>query len=219
MKRIALIGPPSSGKGDLALLLATRLDDDYTIIDNYVDDLTEQTGLAFGYFSTYLGNLMIASERLAREYRAKNILELNSITCGTIIETTVYQAIFGQQLPADPAKQEIEAARMALIMQTFGMVIYDTFRYDHVFVLDLIQEKIDPERKEFTLTVDQEIKDCLAQFQIPAVRLSGTLDERLEKAIEQIEEDDNNAAINQTIAEASSPTELGVRGSSEESGD
>jgi nicotinamide riboside kinase len=219
MKRIALIGPPSSGKGDLALLLATRLDDDYTIIDNYVDDLTEQTGLAFGYFSTYLGNLMIASERLAREYRAKNILELNSITCGTIIETTVYQAIFGQQLPADPAKQEIEAARMALIMQTFGMVIYDTFRYDHVFVLDLIQEKIDPERKEFTLTVDQEIKDCLAQFQIPAVRLSGTLDERLEKAIEQIEEDDNNAAINRTIAEASSPTELGVRGSSEESGD
>jgi nicotinamide riboside kinase len=219
MKRIALIGPPSSGKGDLALLLATRLDDDYTIIDNYVDDLTEQTGLAFGYFSTYLGNLMVASERLAREYRAKNILELNSITCGTIIETTVYQAIFGQQLPADPAKQEIEAARMALIMQTFGMVIYDTFRYDHVFVLDLIQEKIDPERKEFTLTVDQEIKDCLAQFQIPAVRLSGTLDERLEKAIEQIEEDDNNAAINRTIAEASSPTELGVRGSSEESGD
>lgn len=206
MKRIALIGAPGSGKSALAGALAKKLnardelsgDEEFVIIDSYVEELGVRTGLAFGNFSTYLGNLLVAAERIEREFHAKNEERHNSITCGTIIETTVYQAIFGQQMPEDANKREVMQARMALVMQTLGMIIYDTFRYDHIFLLDLVDEDVDRERRDFVIRVDQEIKDCLAQFDIPATTLTGTLEERVERALETIEHDEAQALLEAT---------------------
>lgn len=186
-KRIGLVGAPGSGKTRLAHKLADELRQEYgttKVIDSYVQPIIDKTGIALGHFATYLGNLMIAGERLQAEL-AWQKAKVNSITCGTILETTTYlSTAVGIQKERDPQNNYLfERARVQL--ESFGLILHDTFRYDHVFYLPL--PETDDKEVIFDQHLDQELEAAIRLFNIPATRLEGDTDAKLKAALQEIE--------------------------------
>lgn len=136
--KIALIGAPTSGKSELAEALAKKLDGDYTIIDNYIDDIGKNADLAMGIRATYIGNLYAMLGRVAAERKAQSEGAENLITCGSLIESSIYATLETLNNKSEPKLQRIGA-----FMTILGLLRQDTWDYDHAFVLSVEEPEDD----------------------------------------------------------------------------
>lgn len=143
--KIGLAGIPGSGKSALAEALKKELEgnDQYksiNIIDGYVEDIENETDLAFGAFGTYIGNLHIA---LGREYRERISGENNdlTITCGTLFETSAYLAQKMEtefSLLSEDSEKYDWNLRVDASMRVIACFYIDTVRYDKIYHLSPI---------------------------------------------------------------------------------
>lgn len=140
------MGVPGSGKTALAHTLKNALEREdlnpecadcmtpVDIIDEYVPEIEQESGLALGFDASYLGNLQIALGRAQRERKSNG---KTRITCGSVIETSTYVAIDGvaQMQYEDDAEREDSLKRIEATMKMLACMYMDTFRYDYVFYL------------------------------------------------------------------------------------
>lgn len=146
MIKVALLGAPSSGKTATAQDIKDGLPDfNIAICDDYVPDIEQRSDNTLGHFASYLGNLQVALGRWERERMVirdeqPDIL----ITCGTVVETTVYEAI-DALAQANTSKQDgtltLRALqndkRASVTMTILGIIAYDTWDYDYAYHLPL----------------------------------------------------------------------------------
>jgi hypothetical protein len=187
--KIALIGSEGSGKTEFAEAFRDRyLDKDCSdcakknptvIIDDYVEEIGEESDLAVGGGASYIGNLMVITGRIQRERKAMAEGARNLITCGTIVESSIYAVIDAVRGQSEP-----HWVRVTNLMNMIGSIYSDTWDYDETFVLPLA------ERDEDVISgqVDKHLMMAVNQFSILYTELDGTLDDKIEKAIETIKE-------------------------------
>jgi hypothetical protein len=185
--KIAIIGAPESGKTVLAKRLLSRLNKDggnYRLIDGYVEKLIKRTGLAYSHFATYPMNFQVLFERWTQELDAANT-GYDTITCGSIYETTVYCALHNiRDTGIIPNAQDtlayIEGKAM---MDAISFFHFGTVDYDHIFRLPYTEEKLAAKSDDWDVVIDQKLPEVLeGSFQFATV-LEGTLKEKADIAI------------------------------------
>ena len=173
---IALVGAPGSGKTELANdIVETEQFQDHVVIDNYAQTTSTYTNLALGPYATYVGNYLVAADRLRREVRAIKHNE-DHIVCGTLIETAVYMSMRGG---LDNVGGSSEANRIAAFMQMLGMLFNDVGGYDKIFYLPLV------DGSEINKRVDSEIVDALGVFGVPYITLG---EDRVQEVLDAFSE-------------------------------
>jgi len=154
MIRLALLGAPSSGKTQTAQAISKALDDSTVeVVDDYVQEIEQRSDNTLSYFATYLGNLQVAlgrweAERVAERDQQPDIL----ITCGTVVETGVYEALNALAVAqVDGGGLTIRALqndkRASVTMTMLGIMCYDTWHYDYAYYIPLDNEEADQQDK------------------------------------------------------------------------
>lgn len=186
MLRIGLIGAPGARKSALARSLATELGkrEEHqfaTIVDDYVEAISEETDLALGFYATYIGNLYVAMGRFSRERKAEFTGADVIVTCGTLIENQVYAAVEGASSERYADLEEEHRKRTVVSMQMMGLFMQDLFQYDHLFYLPL-QGEHDKNLHSF----DENLPQAIELWDIKATTLSGDDQERLDLALSEV---------------------------------
>lgn len=179
MNNIALIGAPSSGKTKLGEELISDELKNHRLIDGYAQDVQDYTTLALGPYATYIGNLLVLSERLQEEVAAVKE-EVSFISCGTVIETAVYMALRGGIIDES---HRYEHARIGLFMNLLGVILNDFNGqvYDHIFFLPLVGDN----HSDLNKKIESQIRDALSTFDVPYLELPNK--DRYEKVLEAID--------------------------------
>ena len=187
--KIALVGAPDSGKSELAQALALELNGEVAIVDDYVPRLEDRTDCKFGHFSDSVDNIIIFVERIVNERAADALNPQHRITCGTIIENLIYASLWATTATAiakgDDLNEEME--RSINVARIGSQFIWDTWRYDLVFVLPLPSEKRQPDAWDTIL--DDRLLEGLESFFIPykALGANATVEERVAEVLLAIE--------------------------------
>lgn len=160
MLKIALVGAPTAGKTALAEAIRDTLG--YEVVDGYIERIAERSDNSLGHFASYLGNLQVAigrweAERLAASGNAKSTAAI--ITCGTIIETVVYNGLQALvQARADSESMTLRALqndkRSSLSMMMLGVIAGDTNDYDHCFYLPLPDDALEENKLVDSMIVE-----------------------------------------------------------------
>lgn len=184
--KIGIIGAPGAGKSEFARRLKIRLSEElfpesFYIIDNYVQDLQEDTGLALGPWAAHFENYMVAGIRFAEE--AKHSKD-DTITVGTILDTMTYTLILGSiDLSEDYSNDQFIESQTAI--NGMALLYGQTWDYNMSFYLPLDG----PGDKLWHSKIDKTLPGVIDSFLVPnAFQLDGTIDERLDIAIKLIEE-------------------------------
>ena len=154
---IGLVGAVQSGKSDLAEALEEKLDGKIKIIDDYVDEIGKENDVAIGVDGNYISNLYVLLGRYTLE-RKHMFCGCHShvITCGTLIDTSVYATLNAMQATDDPAEQSQQWTRITNFDECPGSFYQDTFAspmlYDQLFVM--------PETKRTTISIRRFRKGC-----------------------------------------------------------
>lgn len=184
--KIGILGAPGSGKTELAEALKTRLDGTTSIVDNYVDEIGRECDLAMGTDANYIGNLYVVLGRYAKERKAQRDAD-NVITCGSMIESSVYATLNTMSQP--PGHEATNWTRITNFMNVLGSIFQDTMTppegYDHIFVLSLEDSDTETPIDQ----IDKNIFMAINVFGLPYVPVSGTIEERVEQALDQIRGD------------------------------
>jgi len=175
--RIGLSGIPGSGKTLLAKALKEKLDQDsryksVDIVDNYIEEIENETDLALGAFGTYIGNIHVA---LGREYRERVSEENNdiTITCGTLFETSAYLAQKMETeftlLSEDSEKYDWNL-RVDASMRFIACLYVDTLRYDKIYHLSPIvsEEEVSANQLEKNLQAAFNAFELFPVVHLPA---------------------------------------------------
>src|SRR3954468_16758885 len=129
--KIALVGSPQSGKTELSKQLETALSPrKVVLVDDYVDELSKRTNLAFSHYANYFGNCQVAVTRYNAECAAQ-LKQETVVTCGTILETTVYTALhaLANSKTDIPQINLSNDKRASITMMWLGVVSNDTWQY------------------------------------------------------------------------------------------
>lgn len=184
--KIGIVGAPGAGKSEFARRLKTRLSEDlfpdsFYIIDNYVQDLQEDTGLALGPWAAHFENYMVAGIRFAAE--AKYAKE-DTITVGTILDTITYTLILGSiDLTDDYSNDQFVESQTAI--NGMALLYGQTWDYNMTFYLPLNG----PGDKLWHSKVDKTLPGVIDSFLVPnTFQLDGTTEERLDIATRLIQE-------------------------------
>lgn len=195
--KIALIGTPGSGKTDLAHAL-----DDATVIDDYAQEVAERGDWAIGFSGGYLTNLAVALERHSLE-RSVWESEGHTVTCGTVIESSVYMALHfeeSQRYLNEGPDRAAEMQRIQASMEIFACIFMDTFKYDRVYYLPPV--KAIEENEERMKKMDQHLQAAFQAFDVKGIQplvfeQAGSLPEltllRAQRVREDLVEDGNPA--------------------------
>ncbi len=184
--RIALIGAPTSGKTELADKLQTSLlPRSLQIIDDYVEPLSKRTNQAFSHYANYIGNSQIALERFACELEAEHGKNNDGglgvrITCGTVVETTVYTALFSLYMAQSENRNFVDK-RSQTHMNWLGVLSHDTWDYDCAFVLPLADDA-----EAWSQVVEEHIPEAVESLGLKVTYLPQDKDEQLANALEEI---------------------------------
>lgn len=156
MLNIALIGAPNSGKSvtahalkeviTVADLSCATCTTPVAVVDNYVAPIESRMDLVAGFAADYRINLAIALERWQAERDARKRAK-TVITCGTLLDTAIYQALRFEtdESFADDNEKELMAMRVDATFRILACLFTDTFHYSHVFYcppLDVEDERI-----------------------------------------------------------------------------
>lgn len=155
-----------AGKTELAQALKIELEKtgkykSIAIIDDYVQEIENETDLSLGFNATYIGNIYIAMGRATRERLAAKDNDV-IITCGTIFETASYTA---QQLEAefniiDDENEKLDHLRRTEAAMKYISCLYvDVAQYNHIFHLPKIIQT-----EENNLRIDELNKALLIAF-------------------------------------------------------
>lgn len=128
--KIAISGPPGSGKSKLAREIAQELD--IKAVVGYTDLLQKNTDLALGPWATYSENMMIAGTRMGKECSAGP----DYVVAGTIIDTLSY-GMMKTDIPLRPGP--LDTARVETLaegaIKGLGVIYAETWDYDLSFFL------------------------------------------------------------------------------------
>lgn len=147
MIKVALLGAPSADKTGTALTVQSGLKDyKVQICDDYVSEIADRSDNTLGHFASYLGNLQVAVGRWERERQL--VRDFNPdvlITCGTIVETTVYEALNAlaqSSLNGETITlREVQNNKRASVTMTMlGIISYDTWDYDYAYYLPVNED-------------------------------------------------------------------------------
>jgi len=210
MLKIALVGAPSSGKTALALALRDTLG--YEVVDDYIGDIEDRSDNTLGHFASYLGNLQAAIGRWEAERRCLRDGKVDSlITCGTIIETLVYNGVQALvQAHADSEAMTLRAIqndkRSSLSMMLLGVITHDTWDYDHAFYLPLPEDASDEAK-----LVDKYIIETAETVDIQLTTLPLTTEAQLPVVLQEVLA--NEKAIKRELRPSNEPSEeAGLQG-------
>lgn len=179
MKRIALLGIPGAGKSRLAEELHNEIvrrdggcdcDTPVAIVDDYAFDVRDRGEYAIGLEGGYMANVSIAIERYNQERAWAHGGMKTIITCGTIIESSVYLAQhFERSLPLQDTDEEKiqEAQRLESTVKMMAILYMDTFRYDKAFYLP---SKSAPDNERW-MTFERNVQAAFAAYNAPVVSL------------------------------------------------
>lgn len=178
--RIALVGAPGSGKTELAQQIKQALDKDVAIVDRYVQNLGDRTNIAFDHYGNHFANAMVLTERVAAELAEREHEAV--VTCGSLIETTIYSAIFALS-NADTGVGQVNLIndkRAQVAMTWLGMAVLDTWNYDFAFYCP------HDGQDHWQGIVDEYIPEAIESLQVAVVTLPKDRPERIAKVLETI---------------------------------
>lgn len=180
--KIAIIGAPGAGKSELAGLIGPQLGTVWADIDEYAEQACDEVDYAPGTDGGYIANLAVALERLSIE-RSTNAP--NSITCGTLLETSVYSAMDFENASKFQKEDEIvnNTRRVEAVLKTPACLYADSFDYDLVFYL--------PARGEEWAEFDKNLQTAFAAFFLVETvpLLEDTMEENAEIALKIIKKE------------------------------
>jgi hypothetical protein len=184
--KIGIVGAPGAGKSDFAIRLKARLSEElfpesFWIIDDYVQEIQEDTGLALGPWAAHYENYMIAGVRLAAEARLDGE---DTITVGTILDSLTYTLILGGiDLSTEYSNDQFMESQTAI--NGMALLYGQTWDYNMTFYLPLENGVDQLWRKR----LDSTLPSVIDSFLVPnAFVLEGTTEERLDIATRLIEE-------------------------------
>ena len=179
------MGAPGAGKSELAKRMARSLNRDrsefrWRVVDEYVQFLVEKTGRSYGEAADIPHNAQIMAERWTREATAIH-QGYSTITCGTIYETIVYNALTRLYPPEEETLRFSFYTEARIGMEFFSLMERMTFNYDALFFLPL---NIDDGEHSWPAVVNAKIPEVLEITGRYAVPLSGELRPDLKHALE-----------------------------------
>lgn len=181
--RIALVGAPGSGKTELAEQLQKALPPrSCLIVDNYVTELTERTNIAFSHYANYLGNCQVAIERHNAEVHQATYNPETVVTCGTILESTIYAALHA--LANAKTDGGLQDKRAQITMLWLGVMANDTWQYTHAYYLPYDGSD------DWELIVDEHIDEAAESLGIKLTPLPKERDERVGMILQEVLESD-----------------------------
>jgi hypothetical protein len=185
--RIGILGAPEAGKSAFASQLAQTLSEKTTVVvvDEYVNDLTQETGYAYGIFASYPQNLQVQLVR----WTAEQIVEHDGhdilITVGTIYESILYTAAKVNSdflLKNEPVLQ----AQGRTTLETFGMLQSQTAVHDLLFFLPYTEEKIKEKGRCYDTMVNEKLPEIVAGYFRPLIALTGSNTKKVDDALSAI---------------------------------
>lgn len=190
--KIGIIGVPEVGKSELAKGLGTGVKGSVSIVDDYVEAIGEESGIALGIFAAYPGNLAISTGRMMREFNARK--DDVVITVGTDIDTMMYAAVDSLNmvnLARNDTEKDLILERSRTLMKILAFMFIDCGRYDHLFYLPQTKKT-----EDWKAQLDENIPQALKLYGVAYTTLEGTPEERLEQALTKINDirDESQAA-------------------------
>lgn len=193
MQKIALVGAPTAGKTALAKQVLQALSDrNVAIVDDYIEDIQDRSDNTLGHFASYLGNLQAAigrweAERVVIRDADPDIM----VTCGTVIESGVYNAIQALiQHQSEDGSLTLRTLqndkRSSVSMTLLGIISNDTFDYDHTFYLPLSAEEKELDGSKWNAIVDDHIIESAEAMNVKLTTLSTNPDEQLATVLQEI---------------------------------
>ena len=180
MRTIALLGAPGAGKTRLANAIADELvrgdgqcDDcntPITIVDNYANSVRDHGNYEIGLNGGYMASIGIATERYHRERSAGYDGCKTLITCGTVVESSVYLAQhFERSLAMKTTDEERmeEAQRIEGTIKMIAVLYMDTFKYEKAFYLPPLQ----PREDQRWATFDRNLQAAFSAYNVPVAPL------------------------------------------------
>lgn len=198
--KIGIVGAPGAGKTQLAEGIVEALTEQrtFTTVDDYVPALSQVTDVAYGHFAGYVGNFQVAFERLRIE-QATNRVFGHTITCGTVIDTMIYAAMYSQFASDNAPDKRAEFARVSTTMHMFGMLVHDTLDYDLIFYLPFTQEHRQEHPGEWNTLLDLEYAGTFVGIGVTPILLDDGDVNNLAKAVQHIFEAINAEPADATI--------------------
>ena len=185
--KIAIIGAPGAGKSELGWTLQDALDgggdpDKWICLDEYAEEACDEIDYAPGTAGGYIANLAVALSRIGMERTSS--FE-NTITCGTLLETSVYSAMDFEITSKYQGEDEIlnNTRRVEAVLKTLACLYADSFDYDLVFYL--------PARSEEWAEFDKNLQTAFAAFFLVETvpLLEDTMEENAEIALKIIKKE------------------------------
>lgn len=194
--KIAILGAPGSGKTELAEALANKFETGPTgIVDGYVDRLSDENDLVYGHAAGFTGNLQVAFERIrAEQLSDAHHTGINRrITCGTLVETILYTRLYaeGRFKVAPRSELQREMTRGLNTSAIYGQLVWDTWRYDHVFINPYTEAKAEEEGDSWNAMLNGDLIAGVEAFFIAHRVLSGSVEDRAQQAYDWIHRQEN----------------------------
>lgn len=132
--KIAIIGAPGSGKSDLANEIGPQLGGTWTLCDDYAERACDEVDYVPGFNGGYISHLAVALKRIGIE---RSSPDFHIVTCGTLLETSVYAAmdLEVQENYASELEYQTVIRRTEAVMKTLAVLFNDEFDYDYFFYL------------------------------------------------------------------------------------
>lgn len=186
--KIALVGAPGSGKTELAQQINKALNRSFQCVDNYVEELETETNISFSHYANHFANAMVVCKRVAKERNVEDVLNPDGglevrVTCGTILETTIYSALFALS-NADTGVGQINLIndkRAQIAMTWLGVAALDTWEYDYSFYCPY------DGNDNWQGIVDENIPEAIDALGVKITKLPDAREERLAKVLEELQ--------------------------------
>lgn len=177
MKTIALIGAPGSGKSRLAKAIeeeyikgdgqCDECNTPVVVVDDYAESARNFGAYEIGLYGGYMANITIAIDRYACERFAYHETKAKTIiTCGTIIETSVYLSQQFEQMikGATTGGDKLEVAqRIEGTVKMLAVLYMDTFKYTKAFYLPSLEAPTD----ESWMSFERNLQAAFNAFNAP----------------------------------------------------
>lgn len=197
-KIIGLIGVPGSGKTKLANAIKRAFpENNFVIIDKYVEKLSDQFKMGIGVNATYVSNLHIAVSR-EQETRKNYLAEKNIIVCGTIFDTLCYTGFYAETIAQSPIEDEVKSfsiQREVSAAQVFAYFCVDTLSVaNNLFYLPITDPESfaaisvqNPKAETGENEVlDKAMQEALRRYGNPATVLSPVHSKRMPLVLETL---------------------------------